>query len=746
MMSMKFKNILRALSLLVLLSSFVPLNHTVQAAAPLPLVDMFQLPWEQGLAWVAIDGFDNGSKRAVGSPHNYLNGGAIDFAPHNNMIKGENTSNFWVTAAADGRIVEISKCHMKIAHANGWVSEYQHLANIQVKLGDAVARNQRLAVIANASTQPVCPGSEPPDIPHLHFTLRPNMVGATFAGWEFRYSWFWNSTTFRKGNQTLGLYKPLLNVFDSQPAPTATAQATATPGNLPSATPTLFGPYISTEVNPANINIGESTFVTVKLNNVPVDGFTSVEITCPYDVSLFEVSNIVVAPLFGTDAATAINGPQNGRFIVAIAGSKGNRATTSGIVLTFSFKGLQIGQTYLGCEARVSKGDNVLTQIPEARAYLTVLGDTPTPDTTQSPASTSTPFPIPSSPTVFPSVTPTSITDNWLTFTNYFYGFQFKYPQLGQIASGGDNNFTRIDLPFVQGTNLREKYLEVVVAENINPCQSPLPTPNPSETVIINGITFLKQTGADAGVGHLHQWVAYSTLRNNACVSLDFILHSLNAGNFATPPPVFDFAAESAVFEQMVATYAWLAQVPTATPGFETPLPIESPTPTLTSTPAGISSPTPIFTSTVVMSPTPSGGNGAIAGQVTAGKPVIVKVYNASLIFVATLETKPDGTFQVEVPPGDYTVVASAAGFLRAQADVPSLNPEVPRILPPITLLAGDIDGNDVIDQLDAMTIGMNYNYIFPEIADLNGDAIINVLDLELLARNYRKMGPVVWE
>ena len=61
--------------------------------------------------------------------------------------------------------------------------------------------------------------------------------------------------------------------------------------------------------------------------------------------------------------------------------------------------------------------------------------------------------------------------------------------------------------------------------------------------------------------------------------------------------------------------------------------------------------------------------------------------------------------------------------------------------MPQISLLAGDIDNNGVIDQFDAMTIGMSYNTATPAAADLNNDGTINVLDLELLAGNYRKVG-----
>jgi carboxypeptidase family protein/dockerin type I repeat protein len=113
---------------------------------------------------------------------------------------------------------------------------------------------------------------------------------------------------------------------------------------------------------------------------------------------------------------------------------------------------------------------------------------------------------------------------------------------------------------------------------------------------------------------------------------------------------------------------------------------------------------------------------------------------------IATAQTQPDGSFYFEVSPGNYTVTASAAGFLQAQANVASLNAGITRILPTITLLAGDIDGNNIIDQFDALTIGMNYNGSTPSAADLNNDGIINVLDLELLAENYRDTGPTVWQ
>jgi hypothetical protein len=87
--------------------------------------------------------------------------------------------------------------------------------------------------------------------------------------------------------------------------------------------------------------VGQIATVNVNLNNVPVGGYTSAEFTCTYNPALVEVSNIAVTNLFGADPVTALTGPQGGTFIVAIAGTNGNRATVGGTAFTFSARGLQ---------------------------------------------------------------------------------------------------------------------------------------------------------------------------------------------------------------------------------------------------------------------------------------------------------------------------------------------------------------------------------------------------------------------
>jgi len=137
------------------------------------------------------------------------------------------------------------------------------------------------------------------------------------------------------------------------------------------------------------------------------------------------------------------------------------------------------------------------------------------------------------------------------------YGFTFRYPAEGQIVSQQDHS-ARISLPIAQGTNLVEKFIDVAVTENVNPCVSQNPGVSQSQQVMVNGISFLEESGADAGAGQLYEWLAYSTSQDTVCVSLTFVLHSTNRGNYATPPPLFDKPAESDIFAPILATFAWL--------------------------------------------------------------------------------------------------------------------------------------------------------------------------------------------
>ena len=393
-------------------------------------------------------------------------------------------------------------------------------------------------------------------------------------------------------------------------------------------------PTVTTTANPTSLNVGESAVVTVSLNNVPAEGYTSAEFTCTYDATLLEVSNIVVNGLFGADAAVAINGPQNGTFIVAIAGSNGNKATAGGTAFFFTVTGLQVGQSAVECKARISKGDNTLTSLSSTGTSVTVTGTTPT-DT----------------PTPFPTFTPTPDGSPAPTFTS-------------------------------------------------TPDGSPAPTftstpdgsPAPTFTSTPDGSPAPTFTSTPDG----------------------------------SPAPTFTSTPDGSPAPTFTST------------------PDGSPAPTFTSTPDGSPTVAPTFTSTPGASPTPL-PDGTVTGKVIASKPATVGLYDAGGALIASIPTDPEGSFLLTAPSGTYTLVAVASGFLSAQGSVTLISGSTVT-QPTVSLLAGDIDNNNVIDQFDAMTIGMSYNTATPAAADLNNDGIINVLDLELLAQNYRKTGPIDWQ
>ena len=184
--------------------------------------------------------------------------------------------------------------------------------------------------------------------------------------------------------------------------------------------------------------------------------------------------------------------------------------------------------------------------------------------------------PIPSSPTPAPpsaTLTPTPPASDWLTYANASYGFQFRYPPQAQLLNQVPESLLMV-LLIAPGTNLVEKYLDLRVLQNVSTCAHPLAVPSANrETVVINGVSFLKDTGMEQGAGQIRKWTGYSTTRGNTCLAFLFVLHSANPGNFATPVPLYDEAAESAIFSQMMQTFAWNAPVPPT----DTPTPIPNP-------------------------------------------------------------------------------------------------------------------------------------------------------------------------
>jgi hypothetical protein len=173
---------------------------------------------------------------------------------------------------------------------------------------------------------------------------------------------------------------------------------------------------------------------------------------------------------------------------------------------------------------------------------------------TVSPTKTNTPGGDTSTATPTATSTQTS-TSNWNTFLNSKYGFNFKFPP-GSVITSQTDTAGRIFMPIVSGTNLVEKYVDVTVVEDANPCKTPAEGAATSENVTINSIDFLKETGTGVAAGNIYDWVAYSTTKDNACISLTFVLHSNDLGSYPTPPAPFDRTAESKVFDTIMTTFS----------------------------------------------------------------------------------------------------------------------------------------------------------------------------------------------
>ncbi|MFT3891559.1 MAG: hypothetical protein QM730_08005 [Anaerolineales bacterium] len=112
-------------------------------------------------------------------------------------------------------------------------------------------------------------------------------------------------------------------------------------------------------------------------------------------------------------------------------------------------------------------------------------------------------------------------------------------------------------MPIAKGTLLLEKYIEVTAKEGLATCKvTSMESVASSETVTINNVQYLKETGVGAAAGNVYDWTGYSTTKGNACISMVFILHSANPGVYTTPPPDFDKAAESAVFTTVMSNFS----------------------------------------------------------------------------------------------------------------------------------------------------------------------------------------------
>jgi glucose/arabinose dehydrogenase len=176
--------------------------------------------------------------------------------------------------------------------------------------------------------------------------------------------------------------------------------------------------------------------------------------------------------------------------------------------------------------------------------------------------------------------------------------------------------------------------------------------------------------------------------------------------------------------------------------------------PTVTTEPVHDLTPTPEPTLTETPTPAPT----LPAGQSTVGgtaayqnRPdntgITVQLIGLDGTVIAETLTAADGAFSfTAVPLGVQTLRLSAPQHLTLERAVIVETDGQTVTLDNTVLLAGDADGNGLIDALDATLIGANFDVSVPPApanADMNADGLVNITDLVLVGSNFGLTAPV---
>lgn len=106
------------------------------------------------------------------------------------------------------------------------------------------------------------------------------------------------------------------------------------------------------------------------------------------------------------------------------------------------------------------------------------------------------------------------------------------------------------------------------------------------------------------------------------------------------------------------------------------------------------------------------------------------------------LATDADGRFGFRAQ-GQVQVGLSHRGYLDVDATMKAL-PDAVNDVGQVPLIAGDVNGDDLIDILDLAYLGYRFGSSDAS-ADLTGDGAVDILDLSLMGANYGQRGPILW-
>jgi hypothetical protein len=113
--------------------------------------------------------------------------------------------------------------------------------------------------------------------------------------------------------------------------------------------------------------------------------------------------------------------------------------------------------------------------------------------------------------------------------------------------------------------------------------------------------------------------------------------------------------------------------------------------------------------------------------------------------------TTADGRFTLQTTPGARLFVRHPS-YLTSERTLPGGT--TPVELPDVTLLAGDLNQDGLVDVDDAAIIGQRFNLrynaanpppLWLEAADITDDDVIDILDMVAVQFNLRKAAPSPW-
>ena len=113
---------------------------------------------------------------------------------------------------------------------------------------------------------------------------------------------------------------------------------------------------------------------------------------------------------------------------------------------------------------------------------------------------------------------------------------------------------------FQPKTNFADGLFSVGVSEDpraVATCLKPPPGAGPIGHAIINGVAFTTSTTGDAGAGNLYEVHSYRTLRKHRCYAVEYVIHSLNIGNFDPSSGIVAYNQNkvTSIFDAMVRSF-----------------------------------------------------------------------------------------------------------------------------------------------------------------------------------------------